>query len=472
MSDNNQKTDVLVIGAGPGGYSAAFRAADLGMDVTLVDSGERPGGVCLLRGCIPSKALLHVARLLTETQEAGDWGVTFSKPKIDLDALRSYKEGIVDRLASGIDGLCKRRKVTRIQGRATFEGSQRVRVENGEGVSHVDFGHAILAVGSRPSTVPGLDLDSPLLMNSTSALRLEEVPRRLLVVGGGYIGLELGTVYAALGSKLTVVELTDSLLPGVDRDLVKPLADRMRDTADAILLKTRVAGIAEAKAGLSVTLEGEVEKPKQTFDRVLVAVGRRPNSEGLGLENTGTEVDNRGFVVVDAQQRSADSHILAVGDVAGEPGLAHRAAHQGKIAAEVLAGEASAFDSQVPAVVFTDPEVAWCGLTEAAAKEEGKIVKVSRFPWAASGRAATLGRRDGVTKLVVEPHTNRILGVGITGLGAGELIAEGVLAVEMGAVAEDLALTIHPHPTLSESLGIAAEMHLGTATDLYVPKRK
>ena len=362
--------------------------------------------------------------------------------------------------------------MNRLQGRVIFEGSQSARIENGGNGSGIEFGHAILAVGSRPSVVPGLELDSPLLMNSTSALRLEDVPGRLLVVGGGYIGLELGTVYAALGSKVTVVELTDSLLPGVDRDLVKPLADRMRDTADAVHLKTKVVGIAEAKTGLSVTLEGEVEKPTQTFDRVLVSVGRRPNSEGLGLENTQAEIDNRGFVVVDSQQRTADSHIFAVGDVAGEPGLAHKAAHQGKIAAEVLAGEASAFDSQVPAVVFTDPEVAWCGLTEAAAKAEGKIVKVSRFPWAASGRAATLGRRDGLTKLVVEPHSNRVLGVGITGVGAGELIAEGVLAVEMGAVAEDLALTIHPHPTLSESLGIAAEMHLGTATDLYVPKRK
>ena len=473
MAEKTRKTDILIIGGGPGGYTAAFRAADLGKEVTLVENDERLGGACLLRGCIPSKALLHVAGLIAESREARAWGVTFQDPKIDLNALRKWKDRVVSLLTTGLNGLARKRNVTRVRGRAIFETPQRVRVEGHDDVSRIEFNHAILATGSRPATVPGLDVDSPRILDSTSALALEKIPKTLLVIGGGYIGLELGTVYAALGAKVTVVEMTDGLLPGADRDLVKPLRDRVGKAFDAIYLNTKVTGVKEIKTGISVSFEGSVEKSRRTFDRVLISVGRRPNSQDIGLEHTGVEIDRRGFVTVDAQQRTADERILAIGDVAGEPGLAHKAAHEGKIAAEVLAGEHAAFDSSaIPAVVFTDPEVAWCGLTEMQAQRDGRKIEVARFPWAASGRAATLGRRDGLTKLIVEPHTGRVLGVGIVGTGAGELISEGVLAVEMAAVAQDLALSIHPHPTLSESLGIAAEIHLGAATDLYIPKKK
>ena len=472
MAGKTLQTDILVIGGGPGGYAAAFRAADLGREVTLVEADERLGGVCLLKGCIPSKALLHVAGLIREAREAKKWGVTFQDPGIDLDALRSWKEQILTRLSKGLEGLCKRRKVDVVQGRAVFEGSQRVRLEGGDGAAAITFNHAVLATGSSPVSIPGLDIESPRVMDSTSALALEEVPGTLLVVGGGYIGLELGTVYAALGSKVTVVELTDGLLPGVDRDLVKPLSDGVRKIFEGVHLETRVRAVSEVKGGIAVTLEGDVPESEMTFDRVLVSVGRRPNTRDIGLETTSVVIDDRGYVVVDAQQRTGDPHILAIGDVVAGPGLAHKATHEGKVAAEVLAGRLAAFDSRaIPAVVFTDPELAWCGLTESEAKAKGMQVEVAQFPWAASGRAATLGRSDGLTKLVIDRVTQRVLGVGIVGPGAGELIAEGALAIEMGAVAEDLALTIHPHPTLSESLGIAAEVFLGTATDLYVPKR-
>jgi dihydrolipoamide dehydrogenase len=464
------RTDVLVIGGGPGGYTAAFRAADLGMRVALVEADERPGGVCLQRGCIPSKALLHAARLIAEAREAKAWGLSFQRPKIDLDALRGWKDGIVSRHVGGLMDLCKRRGVALIRGRAVFESSGSVRVEGGEG-PRVEFGHAILATGSRPATVPGLDLQSPRVMDSTSALRLEEVPKTLLVVGGGYIGLELGTVYAELGSRVTVVELTDGLLPGADRDLVRPLSARVEKTFEAIHLNTKVAGMREAGGGIAVAFEKDGQKTEQAFDRVLVAVGRRPNSAGIGLERTKVEVDRRGMALVDAQQRTRDGRILAVGDVAGEPMLAHKAAHEGKVAAEVLAGEPAASDGVVPAVVFTDPEIAWCGLTETEARRRGVEVKVARFPWAASGRASTLGRSEGMTKLVIDPQTERVLGVGVVGAGAGELISEGVLAVEMAAVARDLALSIHPHPTLSETLAGAAEVFLGTVTDLYMRRK-
>lgn len=464
------KTDVLVIGSGPGGYTAAFRAADLGMGVALVEADERPGGVCLHRGCIPSKALLHAAKLIAEAREAKAWGVSFQKPRVDLDALRGWKDGIVSRHVGGLVDLCKRRGVTLIRGRAIFEDSGGARVEGPEG-SRVEFGHAILATGSRPATFPGMDLQSPRVMDSTSALKIEEVPKTLLVVGGGYIGLELGTVYAELGSRVTVVELTDGLLPGADRDLVRPLGARVEKVFEAIRLNTKVGGMREVDGGIAVRLEAEGRQVEETFERALVSVGRRPNSAGIGLERTKAEVDRKGFVGVDARQRTRDERILAIGDVAGEPMLAHKAMHEGKVAAEVLAGGPAAFDGVVPAVVFTDPEIAWCGLTETEARRKGVEVKAARFPWAASGRASTLGRNEGMTKLVIDPKTERVLGVGVVGAGAGELIAEGVLAVEMGAVAQDLALSIHPHPTLSETLGGAAEVFLGSATDLYLRRK-
>lgn len=482
------ETKVLVIGGGPGGYAAAFRAADLGLQVTVVDTDPQPGGVCLHRGCIPSKALLHAARLILETQEAQSWGLQFRSPKIDLAALRAWRQRVVDQLARGVAELCRRRRVAFLQGRAFFEDSQTIRLEGPEG-SRIRFGHAVLATGSRPATLPVTnDLPSPAggdggssrLMDSTSALTLKEIPNRLLVIGGGYIGLELGTVYAALGSRVTVVELTDGLLPGVDRDLVRPLQNRLKSLFQDIHLKTKVVGMEETEQGVAVTFAGEKEtptpapgkgggeEPRPIFDRVLVAVGRRPNSAGIGLENTAVEIDSRGFVKVDKQRRTKDERIFAIGDVAGEPLLAHKATAEGKVAAEVLAGKPSLFDPRaIPAVVFTDPEVAWCGLTENQAQQQGREVGVVRFPWAASGRAATLGRTEGLTKLLVDPETGRVLGVGTVGVGAGELIAEAALAVEMGAVVEDLAWTIHAHPTLSETLQEGAEVFSGLATHLY-----
>ena len=466
------KTDVLVIGGGPGGYAAAFRAADLGLQTTIVEADEQLGGTCLLRGCIPSKALLHVAGLISESREAEGWGLRFQKPEIDLDVMRNWKDGIISRLSGGLSGLCKQRKVDHIQGRAAFESSRSVRIEGNSKVSSIEFGHAIVATGSSPGTLPIFDSNSTRILDSTSALELEDVPKRLLAVGGGIIGLELSTVYAELGSEVTVVELLDGLLPGTDRDLVRPLQNRMEKIFKAIHLNTKVTSTKESQKGITATLEGEVKEAEQTFDRILVSVGRIPNSRGIGLENTQVELSERGFILVDARQRTRDETILAIGDVVEGPGLAHKASHEGKVAAEVLAGEPSAFDSVIPGVVYTDPEVAWCGLTEEQAKQENRKVEVVRFPWAASGRAATIARTEGLTKLVVDPETQRILGVGITGPHAGELIAEGVVAVEMAAVAEDLASSIHPHPSLSESIGIAAEIYLGTATDLYIPKKK
>ncbi len=472
MSDTTHTTDLLVIGGGPGGYASAFRAADLGMQVTLVETDDRLGGTCLLRGCIPSKALLHAVALISEAREAKDWGLTFQNPEIDLDALRKWKDGITGRLSGGLSGLCKQRKVTLVRGRAVFETSQSVRVEGSDGPSRIEFNHAIIATGSRPSTLPVFDIGSPRVLDSTSALELEDIPKRILAVGGGIIGLELSTVYAELGSQVTVIEVTDGLLPGVDRDLVRPLQKRMEKIVAGIHLNTSVTAIKETQKSLSVTFEGEIEKKKQTFDKILLSVGRRPNSENIGLENIRVEVTDRGFITVDSQMRTKDERIFAIGDVVEGPGLAHKAAHEGKVAAEVLAGEPAAFDKIIPAVVYTDPEVAWCGLTETRAKQENQQIGVARFPWAASGRAATLGRTEGLTKLVVNPDTGRVLGVGIVGPNAGELIAEGVVAVEMAAVAQDLAESIHPHPSLSESIGIAAEIYLGTATDLYIPKKK
>ena len=463
-------TDILVIGGGPGGYAAAFRAADLGMNVTLVDNDERLGGTCLIRGCIPSKALLHLAALIDETREAEAWGLHFGRPEIDLDAIRSFKDGVVDKLTTGLAGLARQRKVTHIKGYAKFVSSKHVSVEDNAEFDGIDFKHAIIATGSRPTALPLFDLGSRV-MDSTSGLELEDVPERLLVVGGGYIGLELGSVYAELGSRVSVVEMTDGLLPGADRDLVAPLQKRLETRFEAIHLGTAVTKADLQGEKIHVTFENENGAIEEVFDKLLVSVGRRPNSENVGLENTGVELDDRGFIVADAQQRTSDPSIFAIGDVAGG-GLAHRASHEGKVAAEVLAGEPAEFDKVVPAVVFTNPEVAWVGLTETQARDEEKTIEVARFPWAASGRAATLGRSDGLTKLIVDPETERVLGVGIVGPGAGDLIAEGTLAIEMAAVATDVAETIHPHPTLSESVGIAAEVFVGTATDLYVPKKR
>ena len=458
MADTDS-TDLVVIGAGPGGYAAAFLAADKGMKVTLIDASEKPGGVCLLVGCIPSKAVLHAAKLITDVRDAGTLGLHYSPPKIDVAGLRSHTQKIVDTLAKNLLELCKRRKVEFLSARATFVDSQTLQLDNG---SRRQFSHCIVATGSSPTRLPGLSLDNPRVMDSTGALRLEDVPPSLLVVGGGYIGLELGYVYAALGSRVTVVEMTGGLLPGVDPDLVRPLHARLTPLFHKIYLNTKVVRLVESTKEIQATLEGEeVTEKEPVFDRVLVAVGRRPNSQQLGLENTRVEVDSKGFVRVNDQRRTTDEHIYAIGDVAGEPMLAHKALHEGKVAVEAIAGEPAAFDSQaIPAVVFTDPEVAWCGLMEGEAKKQKREVKAVRFPWAASGRAATLGRTEGLTKLVLDPATDRVLGVGIVGVGAGELISEGVLAVEMAASARDLALIIHPHPTLSETFGGAAETPL------------
>jgi dihydrolipoamide dehydrogenase len=466
------ETDLIVLGAGPGGYAAAFLAADKGMNVALIDAGEKPGGTCLHVGCIPSKALLHAAKLITDARDGELWGIHFAKPKVDVAALRTQGQKIVDTLAKNLLELCKRRKVEVVKARATFANSNTLELDNG---TSRRFKHCIIAVGSQPTIPQALHLESPRVMDSAAALRLEEVPGSLLVVGGGYIGLELGYVYASLGSKVTVVEMTDGLLPGVDRDLVRPLQGRLQPLFDKIQLNTTVTKLSETSKGIRVTLQSrdpESENPKPTetevtFDRVLVAVGRRPNSGELGLEKTNVQLDEKGFIRVDEQRRTTDESIFAIGDVAGEPMLAHKATHEGKIAVETIGGEPVAFEPRaIPAVVFTDPEIAWCGLTESQARREKREVKIARFPWLASGRAATLARTEGLTKLILDPETDRVLGVGIVGAGAGELIGEAVLAVEMAATARDLSLIIHPHPTLSESVGEAAETIYGTATHL------
>ncbi|MDA2938670.1 dihydrolipoyl dehydrogenase [Acidobacteria bacterium AH-259-A15] len=467
MAESSRETDVVVIGAGPGGYAAAFHAADLGLDTILVDTRERPGGICLYAGCIPSKALLFVAELLGKAHHAEEFGIRFGDPKIDLEALRKWKERIVEKFTGGLSQLAHLRGIEFVRGRARFEGSESLRLRDSE-VSEIKFKNAIVATGSRPVGIPGVEIESDRVMDSTTALELEEVPETLLVVGGGYIGLELGTVYASLGSRLTLVELTDGLLPGVDRDLVRPLQKRIQDMFASVHLNTKVVGMKETKKGVQVDFEGEIEEDRQTFEKVLVSVGRRSNSDDLGLEKTRVEIDEKGFIKIDNQCRTTDSRIFAVGDVASEPMLAHKATREGKVTAEVIAGQPAVFDNlAIPAVVFTDPEVAWCGVTETQAKSEGREVKVTRFPWAASGRALTLGRLEGLTKMIFDPETGRILGVGIVGPHAGELIAEGVLAIEMGAVAEDLAAIIHAHPTLSETMGEVAEAFLGRALHIY-----
>jgi dihydrolipoamide dehydrogenase len=472
----NQTTQLVVLGAGPGGYAAAFYAADLGMQVTLVDEEKNPGGVCLYRGCIPSKALLHVAKVVDEAKHATAWGVSFGEPTIDVDKLRAFKQSVVDKLTGGVGQVAKLRKVTFLQGRATLTGPTSMKVAGPTGETSLTFQHCILATGSHPTKIPALSIDSPRMMDSTSGLELPDIPKSLLVIGGGYIGLELGTVYATLGSKVSVVEMTPTLLPGADRDLVNVLEKRLAKLFAHIMLSTKVVRVAEDKNGIRVTFEGSGiggRGSEQVFDRVLVAIGRRPNSKIPGLETTKVKVDAKGFIETDGQRRTAEPTIFAIGDVAGEPMLAHKASHEARVAVEAINGHKAVFEPlAIPAVVFTDPEIAWAGLTEAQADAEGREVEVAKFPWGALGRAITLDRPDGLTKLVLEPKTGRILGVGIAGNGAGELIAEGTLAIEMGASAEDMKLTIHAHPTTSESLMEAAEVFFGQSTHVYRPKRK
>jgi len=465
---------IAVVGGGPGGYAAAFLAADLGLKVTLIDPEANPGGVCLYRGCIPSKALLHVAKLIDESRHAKAWGIEYADPKIDLARLRAWKEGVVKKLTGGLGLLSKQHKVEYIQGRAAFENSNTLRVSKSAGGDEsLTFDRIILATGSRPAIIPAFKLDTPRVMDSTSALDLSEVPGTLLVIGGGYIGLELGTVYAALGAKVSVVEMLPGLLPGADRDLVLPLHKRIEKNFASIMLNTTVAGVKDEGNGIRVTFDGpEVKEREKLFDKVLVSVGRKPNSEIAGLDKTQVQVGPRGFIQVNKQLQTNDPAIYAIGDVVGEPMLAHKASHEGRTAVEAIAGHKVAFEpAAIPAVVFTDPEIAWCGLTETQAQKENREIKVAKFPWAASGRAMTVDRTEGMTKLILDPQTERVLGVGIVGAGAGELIAEGVLAVEMAALAKDIAMTIHPHPTLSETVMQAAEVFFGTSTDLYRPKK-
>src|SRR5579862_4352769 len=465
---------IAVVGAGPGGYAAAFLAADLGMQVTLIDPEANPGGVCLYRGCIPSKALLHVAKLIEESHQAKNWGIDFPAPNIDLGRLRSWKEGVVNRLTGGLGQLSKQRHVEYVRGTAAFENSTTLRVAKADKTdASLSFDRIILATGSRPSVIPAFNIASSRLMDSSGALDLEDIPGTLLVVGGGYIGLELGSVYAALGTRVTVVEMLSGLLPGADRDLVLPLHKRLEKLFDGILLNTTVAAVKSEGTGIRATLKAQDGSTQEKlFDRVLVSVGRKPNSEIPGLDKTHVQVSQRGFIQVNKQLQTDDPSIYAIGDVVGEPMLAHKAMHEGRTAVEAIAGHKVAFEpSAIPAVVFTDPEVAWAGLTETQAEKENIEIKVARFPWAASGRAMTIDRPEGMTKLLIDPKTERVLGVGIVGVGAGELIAEGVLAIEMAALAHDVAATIHPHPTLSETVMNAAEVFFGTSTDIYRPKR-
>jgi dihydrolipoamide dehydrogenase len=473
MADNSNLR-IAVVGGGPGGYAAAFLAADLGMKVTLIDPEVNPGGVCLYRGCIPSKALLHVAKLIEESHQAKNWGIEFADPKIDLARLRSWKESVVKKLTGGLGQLSKQRSVKYVQGRASFENSNTLRVAKGTGGEEsLSFERIIIATGSRPAVVPSLKIDSARMMDSTGALDLQDIPKSLLVVGGGYIGLELGSVYAALGTRVTVVEMLSGLLPGADRDLVLPLHKRLEKAFEGILLDTTVKSLKEEKNGIRATFEGkDVKEKEKVFDRVLVSVGRKPNSEISGLDKTRVQVNQRGFIQVNNQLQTDDPSIFAIGDVVGEPMLAHKASHEGRTAVEVIAGHKYTFEpNAIPAVVFTDPEVAWAGLTETQAQAEGRQIKVAKFPWGASGRAVTIDRTEGMTKMLIDPETERVLGVGIVGPGAGELIAEGVLAIEMAALAGDLELTIHPHPTLSETVMEAAEVFYGTSTDVYRPKK-
>lgn len=471
-------TQLVVLGGGPGGYAAAFLAADEGLDVTLVELEPRLGGTCLLRGCIPSKALLHVARVISEVNELRhDWGVDYGPPQISVDRLRARKEKVISTLSGGLGQLAKRRNVKVVQARGVFENSTTLRLEGShesipEG-GRLTFDHCILATGSVPAMPPNFQIGSERVMDSTGALELRDIPGTLLVVGGGYIGLEMGTVYANLGTKVSVVELTDGLLPGADRDLVKPLQKHLQKLfQDRIFLNTKVGSLGERDGGVEVAFEGPAKFGRERYDRVLVSVGRRPNTRGIGLENTSVQVNPRGFVECDRTQRTSDPHILVIGDAAGEPMLAHKASHEAKVAVESVTGKHGLFDkAAIPAVVFTDPEIAWAGLMQDQATKEGRAVEVAVYPWAASGRAQALGRTEGFTKWIIDPQSQRVLGCGIVGPGAGELIAEAVLAIEMGCEVRDLTEAIHPHPTLSETMMNAGETYFGTAVELYKPRR-
>jgi len=469
----NQPLRVAILGAGPGGYPAAFLAAEKGLDVTLIDTEPNPGGVCLYRGCIPSKALLHVANVVNEAREATELGVTFTDPTVDVDRVRIWKDEVVTKLTSGLGQLSRARKVKYIRGRGRFSGPNSIRVMNDGELSEVNFDYAILATGSTPAIPGPLRVESDRIWDSTAALELREVPGTLLIIGGGYIGLEMASVYAALGSKVTVVEMTGSLLPGVDPDLVQVLHRRIQGKLSELMLNTTVASLADdPSGGVAAELSAADRNETRIFDRVLIAVGRRPNSGDLGLEHTKVTVNQRGFIEVDHQRRTVEPSIFAIGDVAGEPMLAHKATHEGRVAVETIAGEPAAWEpAAIPAVVFTDPEIAWCGLTEQQARTQGLDVLVTKFPWTASGRALTMARTDGFTKLILEPRTERVLGMAVVGHGAGELIAEGVLAVEMGACAEDLQRSIHAHPTLSETVMESAETLYNTSPH-YIARRR
>jgi dihydrolipoamide dehydrogenase len=464
--------EVLVLGAGPGGYTAAFRAADLGKKVVLVERFPVLGGVCLNVGCIPSKALLHAARVIGEAEEMSNFGLAFGKPTIDLDKLRDWKEAVVGRLTKGLATLAKQRKVEIVTGVAKFTGPHKLEVETSEGKKSVTFDSAIIAAGSQPAKLPGFPDGDPRLMDSTDALELWDIPKRLLVVGGGIIGLEMATVYDALGSQITVVELLDGLIPGADRDLIRPLHKRIEKRYESILLKTKVTKVEALPEGLRATFQGESAPQAQVYDRILVSVGRRPNGKAIHAEAAGVQVTERGYIPVNNQMRTNVPHIYAIGDIVGEPMLAHKATHEGKLAAEVIAGHKAAFDARtIPSVAYTDPEVAWMGLTETMAKAQGVEIEKAVFPWAASGRALAIARDEGMTKLLFDKSSHRLLGAGIVGPNAGELISETVLALEMGAEARDIGLTIHPHPTLSETVFFSAEIADGSITDLYLPKR-
>jgi dihydrolipoamide dehydrogenase len=472
-NDREVRCQVLVLGAGPGGYTAAFRAADLGQDTVLVERYDALGGVCLNVGCIPSKALLHTAQVIDEAAAMADHGVTFGAPQIDLGKLAQWKDSVVDQLTKGLGGLARQRKVNVLHGLGEFVSPHSLRVEGAEGSTIVHFEKAIIAAGSQAVEIGAFPNDDERLMDSTDALRLDNVPQRMLVIGGGIIGLEMACVYQSLGSRITIVELLDGLIPGADRDLVRPLQKRIEARYENIFLQTRVTGIESMEAGLKVSFDGDKAPQSDVFDKVLVAVGRTPNGHRIGANRAGVNVDERGFIAVDRQQRTNVSHIFAIGDVVGQPMLAHKATHEGKVAAQVAAGEKSSFDAlTIPSVAYTDPELAWCGLTETEAKAQGVEYEKGVFPWAASGRALGIGRSEGMTKLLFDKKTGRVIGAGIVGAHAGDLIAEAVLALELGADADDLSLTIHPHPTLSETVNFAAEVAHGTITDLYIPKKR
>ncbi len=465
--------DIAVIGAGPGGYTAAFRAADLGLKVALIERYDSLGGVCLNVGCIPSKALLHTAAVIEEAKHLGEQGISFAEPKIDIDKLRGFKESVISQLTDGLSGLAKQRKVTVFHGKAEFISSKAISVTGSDGDQVIPFKNAIIAAGSQSVKIPGFPYDDKRMLDSTGALQLDDIPDKLLIIGGGIIGLEMGCVYAGLGSKVTVVELSDQLMPGCDTDLLKPLQAKLKKQFEAIYTGSKVTEVSATSDGLVAHFEGGKAPEKATFDKVLLAVGRSPNGRSIKAEAAGVAIDERGFIPVDKQQRTNVDNIFAIGDIVGQPILAHKATHEGKVAAEVCAGKKSYFDAKtIPSVAYTEPEVAWMGLTETQAKADGVDFEKASFPWAASGRNLSMGEKTGLTKVLFDPETKRILGAGIVGRNAGELIAEAVLALEMGADIEDLALTVHPHPTLSETLNFAAEVAEGTVTDIYIPKRK